>query len=1465
MKSKFLTYILLVTLASLLSTVSAFSGSGAGSTEDPYLITSCTQLQEVSDSLASSYKLSNNIDCSDTINWNSGSGWASIGSTSPYFTGTFDGQGYEISNLFIDRSSTDSVGLFSRAYGANISNTNLVDVSIIANRYVGAMVGIIGSSTLINNCSSSGFINGSFYETGGLIGYSSAIINNSYSSATVRQTSTGFSTGGLLGSSSGGTTLNSYSTGTVIGYQRAGGLIGTFSTSSLVDNCYSSANVTGENGMGGIIGHGYGGVVNNSYFTGTVYNSGSYTAGIIAFSQSNTMVENCYSTGNLTGNSAVGGINGYNEYADFFNCYSSGTITGSSGIGGIIGTAYGSDITRTYSTATVVGGSYAGGLVGRQYYGIYTNSYAIGAISGSSKGGVIGDEYYAGTETNLFWDTETTGVSTTDGDGTGKTTAEMKDVATYTETDTVGLTTPWDFQSNPNDDSADNDYWGINSLVNDGYPVLVGIGDGSGVLAPIATLNTPVDNYFISVTETIIFNCSISAYAGSQNLSLYITDNSNENFALSQTTDTSGSSASAEWDIELSAGDYTWGCHGYDLLNASDWSLNRTIILDATVPTFTTFANQTIPTGNALSYTIEATDTGSGVDCFTVNDTTNFQLSCAGLLQNNTELAIGTYDLEITVNDSVGNEISSEMYVEITPTPTISLEMISSASNMNVTQNETFTVSATVTCSDANCGEINVSLDPIDRTPRTCSEVWGASCVGSDPLTSDYSFDGCSAGSYYSSGFWVDEVTVDATTVAIGNTINITCNYDCYSSSSLNDLAISYYDGTWNQIWSQDASCIDGDYSVQVNVSGDIGEQWVRCQIGYEYYNPSGTCFSTTYSDNDDVNFTVIDSTKSGLVSTTLGDTPFYTTSDNPYTVTSLNEGESETITWTVNTTGEINSTHEFFVFANQTTDQSISDETIHWNVTIVNFTVDNTAPDVTLNTPANNTGDNDGTLLFNYSVSDTADIDNCSLILDNIINETNSSTITKDADLNFTITNINGRYNWNINCTDANGNIGASATRTLLVVLTTDFGGGEKPDNEGDEVDVESGDTTDLTQVDISNITNLIIDKPDYGKINFTDDVDLLSSSSSGLNLSEHITISSNRIEINSTALPALNKSAKLQIYNLTFTDPQILKDGELCSSEICTEESYSSGTLTFNVTQFSTYSARETPTTTGETITSASSSSSSGGGSTLIIECTQNSDCDEGYSCYNKKCVKLFDVEILDLKPSVDLLNFDLKYLIKGMADINNDVIIKFWIEDSGSKVELGQDTIYVGSFEEKTKTTSLTLPQDLENGVYDLYVQVSYENYDAQSFRKININLPVGVTLEPEEVFAPMPSSESKQIVFTLILATILISAIMFGYPYLKKEKADSAYKKRTSEQNRRAKELVNFIEQCISRGIPKERIKLALLKNRWQSNIVEDYVEYVWQNIVDGNKPNTSRWRFKRKKNIKLIQDKVYILK
>ena len=98
-----------------------------------------------------------------------------------------------------------------------------------------------------------------------------------------------------------------------------------------------------------------------------------------------------------------------------------------------------------------------------------SDSYSTGSVTGSTNvGGLIGRN--AGTESNSFWDTETSGQATSDG-GTGKTTAEMQDIDTFTDTETEGLDEPWDIIAVANPSTRNLSYiWNI--VDEETYPFL---------------------------------------------------------------------------------------------------------------------------------------------------------------------------------------------------------------------------------------------------------------------------------------------------------------------------------------------------------------------------------------------------------------------------------------------------------------------------------------------------------------------------------------------------------------------------------------------------------------------------------------------------------------------------------------------------------------------------------------------------------------------------------------------------------------------------------------------------------------------------------------------------------------------------------------------------------------------------------------------------------------------------------
>lgn len=240
----------------------------------------------------------------------------------------------------------------------------------------------------------------------------------------------------------------------------------------------------------------------------------------------------------------------------------------------------------------------------------------------------------------------------------------------------------------------------------------------------------------------------------------------------------------------------------------------------------------------------------------------------------------------------------------------------------------------------------------------------------------------------------------------------------------------------------------------------------------------------------------------------------------------------------------------------------------------------DTSGPVINLTTPINNSGNSNENITFSYNVSDLSDLHNCSLIINNKINTTNATIIEKDTRLNFTLNNAAiGIYNWSINCTDNLGYVGNSPKRTVSVIFMTNF----------------NGSTTNISLVNIRSITNFVLEILPYGKINFSEVVDI----SQGFDLDKNVNITSNRIELNSTALTVLNKLATLSLYGLTFTNPRPLRDGTVCPSSICTEVSYSpEKTFVFDVTQFTVYSSEETPEEAAPPPPSAPGAGGGGGG---------------------------------------------------------------------------------------------------------------------------------------------------------------------------------------------------------------------------------------------------------------------------
>ena len=226
----------------------AFS-SGVGTQEDPYLITNLSDLQCIdkdTTTLSAHYRLSNDIDATETNTWNSGDGFDPIGDSTTPFSGSFDGFGYVIDSLFIDRGSEARVGLFGQIETSFfVDNIGLENVDITGGDYTGGFVGRLGGGGPFVNIYVSGSVSGGLgiAKVGAIAGSSFGNINNVYSEALVNGEYKG---GGLIADMLGGNMENAYFNGDVTAgnSDRAGAIVAKFSGGS-INNVFFNTDNTG--------------------------------------------------------------------------------------------------------------------------------------------------------------------------------------------------------------------------------------------------------------------------------------------------------------------------------------------------------------------------------------------------------------------------------------------------------------------------------------------------------------------------------------------------------------------------------------------------------------------------------------------------------------------------------------------------------------------------------------------------------------------------------------------------------------------------------------------------------------------------------------------------------------------------------------------------------------------------------------------------------------------------------------------------------------------------------------------------------------------------------------------------------------------------------------------------------------------------------------------------------------------
>ena len=379
------------------STAAAFAG-GTGTAEDPYQIANGAQLAYLASSVNSgetytgkNFVLTANIDLNG-LPWtpiaNSFSDALLGGSNYRIFAGNFDGNGYTISKVSIGSETTpfesDVFGLFGATEG-KISNLNLDTVSIHGVAKI-----------------TSGYVIG---PAGGLVGYSAGSIENCHVTGLTMD-------------------MNAQDGG-IAGAYWIGGLVGALDGTQLINECSVSGSITentGKGSIGGLIGE-LGKAAKITYSRSDVMvnvkadpRGGADVGGFIGKgngkTDAETVIRNCYATGNVTGGAYTGGFAGGLWGLNIKNCYASGNV----------------------SQAAAAMASFVGTAASDQdYYGSITNCFATGSVTGSSPFQYAFAEQSSATKrseiTNCYFAEENSGIKKQYESATEKPQDEMKNEA----------------------------------------------------------------------------------------------------------------------------------------------------------------------------------------------------------------------------------------------------------------------------------------------------------------------------------------------------------------------------------------------------------------------------------------------------------------------------------------------------------------------------------------------------------------------------------------------------------------------------------------------------------------------------------------------------------------------------------------------------------------------------------------------------------------------------------------------------------------------------------------------------------------------------------------------------------------------------------------------------------------------------------------------------------------------------
>ncbi|MDE6521978.1 MAG: T9SS type A sorting domain-containing protein [Muribaculaceae bacterium] len=241
-----------------------FAG-GNGTAEDPYLIATAGDLQQIKSAPSSYFKIISDIDCS-------GVSFSQIEN----FSGVLDGDGHVVSNLLL--SSSSQASMFKFCDGATIKNINFYNTKMLLDGdSEAAILASTSSKTTFDNIhvrrlTARGENYGGIF--GGICAKSWTYTNFTgceVSGADIYLPKCN-GAGGIVGDIRTSTTITACSfSGNMLANNTVGGIVGTTTTGDeVISNCHVDANLKAENTIGGIVGFLDRSKVKSNYVEGTI-------------------------------------------------------------------------------------------------------------------------------------------------------------------------------------------------------------------------------------------------------------------------------------------------------------------------------------------------------------------------------------------------------------------------------------------------------------------------------------------------------------------------------------------------------------------------------------------------------------------------------------------------------------------------------------------------------------------------------------------------------------------------------------------------------------------------------------------------------------------------------------------------------------------------------------------------------------------------------------------------------------------------------------------------------------------------------------------------------------------------------------------------------------------------------------------------------------------------------------------